>query len=75
MGGEGGDVVGGAEEAEFFGRDPDEADGVVGAEVGELFGDLEEGDGAGAVVVDARPCADGVGMGCVDLFSCQLRKK
>ena len=43
---EGGDVECGAEEAEFFGGDPDEADGVVDAVFGELDGDFQDSDSA-----------------------------
>lgn len=41
---------------------PAEADGVLHREVGELDGDLEQRDGAGAVVVDSRALGDGVGV-------------
>lgn len=43
---EGGHVVGGAEEAEFLGGHPDEADGVVDAVFGELDGDFQDSDSA-----------------------------
>lgn len=52
--GEGVDVEFGAQKTEFLSRDPDEADGVVDAELDELDGDFEETNGAGAVVVYAR---------------------
>ena len=57
-----GDVVSGAKQTEFLGGYPDEADGVVDAEFGELEGGFEEADGAAAVVVVAGPGVDGVGV-------------
>ncbi|KAL8951319.1 MAG: hypothetical protein Q9183_007464, partial [Haloplaca sp. 2 TL-2023] len=64
--GEGRDVKFGAEEAEFFGGDPDEADGVIDAVLCELDCDFQETDGAGAVVVDAGAFVDRVGVGGQD---------
>ena len=52
-GSEGGDVEGGAQQAEFLRGDPDEADRVINAKFGEFERDLEETDGAGPVVIDA----------------------
>lgn len=40
------DVVGAAEEAEFFPGPEAEADGVLDAEVAEGFGDVEDADGS-----------------------------
>ena len=60
---EGGDVEGGAEETEFLGCDPDEADGVVDAVFGKLDGYLEEADATGAVVVDAGALRGGILVG------------
>src|SRR5690606_37993613 len=56
--GEVADVVGGADEPEFFSCPPAEAYCVVDAELGQLEGDLEVGDGTGAVVVDALESMD-----------------
>jgi hypothetical protein len=51
-----------AEQAEFFSCPEAEADGVVDGVAGELLGDFEDADDAGAVVVDAWAGEDGVGM-------------
>ena len=41
---------------------PAEAHGVLHGKVGELDGNLEQRDGAGAVIVDSRPLGDRVGV-------------
>ncbi len=54
------DEVGGAQETLLLSGPPGEADGVVDLESGQLLGDLEETDGAGAVVVETWAGLDGV---------------
>jgi hypothetical protein len=49
-----------AEQAEFLAGPEAEADGVVDRVAGELLGDFEDADDAGAVVVDAGAGEDGV---------------
>ena len=59
----GGEVLGvvvAAEQAEFLAGPEAEADGVVDRVAGELLGDFEDADDAGAVVVDAGAGEDGV---------------
>ena len=51
-----------AQQAGLLAGPPGEADGVVDGELAELDGDLEEGDGARAVVVDSRSGGDRVGV-------------
>jgi hypothetical protein len=57
------DEVGGAEKAGFLARPEAEGDGVLHVVLGECLGDVEDTDGATAVVVDAGSGADGVGVG------------
>ena len=49
-----------AEQAEFLAGPEAEADGVVDRVAGQLLGDFEDADDAGAVVVDAGAGEDGV---------------
>ena len=58
----------GAEQAGLLGPPEREADllAVPDAELGHLLGDLEDGRGAAAVVVDARPGDHRVEMGADD---------
>jgi hypothetical protein len=59
----GGEVLGvvvAAQQAEFFACPEAEADGVVDRVAGELLGDFEDADDAGAVVVDTWAREDGV---------------
>lgn len=46
----------------LLGSPPGEADGIVDLVLGQLLGDLEETDGAGAVVVNTWAGLDGVGV-------------
>lgn len=52
--------VGSSQKTLLFGGPPGEADGVVDLVLGQLLGDLEETDGAGAVIVDTWANLDGV---------------
>jgi len=59
----GGEVLGvvvAAEQAELFTSPEAETDGVVDGVTGELLGDFEDADDAGAVVVDTRTSKDRV---------------
>lgn len=58
--GEDGNVVVGTKEALLLSGPPGEAHAVVDPELGKLGGDLEDGDTAGAVVVDTRTLGDTV---------------
>ena len=65
----GGEVLGvvvGAEQAELLGGPEADADGVVDGVAGELFGDFEDADDAGAIVVDTGTREDGVGVAADD---------
>jgi hypothetical protein len=65
----GGEVLGvvvAAEETELFTGPEAEADGVVDRVSGELLGDFEDADDAGAVVVDTGTREDGVGVAADD---------
>ena len=65
----GGEVLGvvvRAEQAELLGGPEADADGVVNGVAGELFGDFEDADDAGAVVVDAWAGLHGVGVAADD---------
>lgn len=65
----GGEVLGvvvGAEQAELLGGPEADADGVVDGVAGELFGDFEDADDAGAVVVDTWAGLHGVGVAADD---------
>jgi hypothetical protein len=55
-----------AEETELFTGPEAEADGVVDRVSGELLGDFEDADDAGAVVVDTGTREDGVGVAADD---------
>jgi hypothetical protein len=56
----------GADEAFFFGGPPGEAHAVVDVEGGEVGCDFEQGQGSGAVVVDAGAFRYAVGVGAED---------
>jgi len=60
------DIIRGAQWTFFLAAPPAEADRVVDAVFRELFGDFEDSDATGAVVVDARTGSDGVGVRAED---------
>jgi hypothetical protein len=57
------DKVGGAEKARLLAGPEAEGDGVLHVVLGESLGNVEDADGAAAVVVDTRAGANGVGVG------------
>lgn len=56
------DEVSSSEKTLLLGGPPGEAHGVVDLVLGQLLGDLEETDGAGAVVVNSWAGLDGIGV-------------
>ena len=63
LGGEALDEVGRAEKARLLSGPEAEGDGVLHVVLGECLGNVEDTDGAAAVVVDTGSSADGVGVG------------